>query len=129
MVVMCIVLDIGPRRPKSIADIPHSTSFIMANSLPDLETTRNLPSVLAPPVIPGVPNPLRYVLYIGAVCEDLPRLDQFTMVNKDEEGVAYTDHSGDEQRRDQRPEHQQEELDLNATANDGTEVDDANMDS
>ncbi|MED6213872.1 hypothetical protein PIB30_097555 [Stylosanthes scabra] len=50
------------------------------------------------------------------------------MVNQDEEGVAYTDHSGDEQRRDQQPERQQEELDLNATANDGTRVNDVYMD-
>ncbi|MED6190486.1 hypothetical protein PIB30_106355, partial [Stylosanthes scabra] len=32
------VPDIGPRRPKSITDIPHSTCFITAQSLPDLKT-------------------------------------------------------------------------------------------
>ncbi|MED6164097.1 hypothetical protein PIB30_086428, partial [Stylosanthes scabra] len=36
---------------------------------------------------------------------------------------------GNEQRQDQQPERQQDELDLNATANDGTGVDDANVDS
>ncbi|MED6113877.1 hypothetical protein PIB30_074927, partial [Stylosanthes scabra] len=36
------VPDIGLRRPKSITDIPHSTFFIMAKSLPDLETACNL---------------------------------------------------------------------------------------
>ncbi|MED6141458.1 hypothetical protein PIB30_103655 [Stylosanthes scabra] len=51
------------------------------------------------------------------------------MVNQDEEGIAYTNHSGDEQHRNQQPEHQQEELDLNAMTNDDTEVDVANVDS
>ncbi|MED6185802.1 hypothetical protein PIB30_060573 [Stylosanthes scabra] len=36
------VPNIGPRRPKSITDIPHSTPFITAQSLPDLETAYNL---------------------------------------------------------------------------------------
>ncbi|MED6162803.1 hypothetical protein PIB30_073991 [Stylosanthes scabra] len=35
----------------------------------------------------------------------------------DEEGLVYIDHSGDEQRRNPQHERQQEELDLNATAN------------
>ncbi|MED6199089.1 hypothetical protein PIB30_072642, partial [Stylosanthes scabra] len=46
-----------------------------------------------------------------------------------EEGVVYTDHFGDERRRDQQPEFQQEELDLNATANDVIGVNEANVDS
>ncbi|MED6169319.1 hypothetical protein PIB30_020299 [Stylosanthes scabra] len=49
------------------------------------------------------------------------------MVNQDEEGVPYADHSGDEQRQNQQP-GQQEGLNLNATANGATETDDANVD-
>ncbi|MED6209871.1 hypothetical protein PIB30_058849 [Stylosanthes scabra] len=45
------------------------------------------------------------------------------MANQGQEG------SGDEQRRDQQLKCQQEELDLNATANDGTGVCDGNVDS
>ncbi|MED6162842.1 hypothetical protein PIB30_074270 [Stylosanthes scabra] len=62
----------------------------------------------------------KYILYIFAICGDLSQRDRFTMVNQDEEGVAYTDHSGDGQRRDRQPECRQEELGLNATANDIT---------
>ncbi|MED6119389.1 hypothetical protein PIB30_011454 [Stylosanthes scabra] len=43
------------------------------------------------------------------------------MVNQDEEGVAYTDHSGDERRQNQQQNQQQVDLDLNATANGSTE--------
>ncbi|MED6126054.1 hypothetical protein PIB30_074687 [Stylosanthes scabra] len=43
-----------------------------------------------------------------------------------EEGVVYTDHSGDEQRRDQQ---QQQTLDLNATANEATGSGNVNTDS
>ncbi|MED6135759.1 hypothetical protein PIB30_049649 [Stylosanthes scabra] len=39
------------------------------------------------------------------------------MVNQDEEGVAYTDHSGDERHQNQQQNQQQVDLDLNATAN------------
>ncbi|MED6115062.1 hypothetical protein PIB30_086572 [Stylosanthes scabra] len=39
------------------------------------------------------------------------------MVNQDEEGVPYTDHSGDEQHQNPQPNPQQVDLDLNATAN------------
>ncbi|MED6132485.1 hypothetical protein PIB30_019459 [Stylosanthes scabra] len=39
------------------------------------------------------------------------------MVNQDEEGVPYTDHSGDEQRQNPQPNPQQVDLDLNATVN------------
>ncbi|MED6107727.1 hypothetical protein PIB30_016765 [Stylosanthes scabra] len=44
------------------------------------------------------------------------------------EGVPYTDHSDNEQHRNQQPERQQEELDLNSMTNDGTGVDNANVD-
>ncbi|MED6221071.1 hypothetical protein PIB30_050915 [Stylosanthes scabra] len=47
------------------------------------------------------------------------------MANQDEEGVVYTDHSGDYQRRDQ----QQQTLGLNATANEATGSGNANADS
>ncbi|MED6189369.1 hypothetical protein PIB30_095380 [Stylosanthes scabra] len=57
------------------------------------------------------------------------RRDRLSKVNQDEEGVAYLDHFDDEQCRNPQLEHQQEELDLNVTANDGTRIDDANMDS
>ncbi|MED6145735.1 hypothetical protein PIB30_028096 [Stylosanthes scabra] len=49
------------------------------------------------------------------------------MANQDEEGVAYTDHSGDEQRQYQQPEQQQEALDLNATVNDATGTNGTNV--
>ncbi|MED6152313.1 hypothetical protein PIB30_090735 [Stylosanthes scabra] len=49
------------------------------------------------------------------------------MANQDEEGVVYTDHSGDDQRRDQQRELQQQGLDLNATANEATGSGNANM--
>ncbi|MED6192503.1 hypothetical protein PIB30_010708 [Stylosanthes scabra] len=41
------------------------------------------------------------------------------MVNQDEEGVPYTDHSSDERRQNPQPNQQQADLDLNATANGG----------
>ncbi|MED6183596.1 hypothetical protein PIB30_039176 [Stylosanthes scabra] len=40
-------------------------------------------------------TPRRYILYIGAVCGNSPQRDRFIMVNQDEEGVVYTDHSGE----------------------------------
>ncbi|MED6106578.1 hypothetical protein PIB30_005862 [Stylosanthes scabra] len=51
------------------------------------------------------------------------------MSNQDEEGVVYTDHSSDEQRRNQHIERQPEDLDLNASANDETGIGDDNIDS
>ncbi|MED6157989.1 hypothetical protein PIB30_028699 [Stylosanthes scabra] len=39
------------------------------------------------------------------------------MVNQDEEGVPYTDHSGNERHQNQQQNQQQVDLDLNATAN------------
>ncbi|MED6144032.1 hypothetical protein PIB30_011534 [Stylosanthes scabra] len=39
------------------------------------------------------------------------------MVNKDEEGVPYTDHSGDDRHQNQQQNQQQVDLHLNATAN------------
>ncbi|MED6168393.1 hypothetical protein PIB30_011283 [Stylosanthes scabra] len=65
----------------------------------------------------------RYILYIGAVCGDI--LTKPMMVNQDEEGVAYSDHSSDERHQDQ----QQVDLDLNATANGSTESADRNVDT
>ncbi|MED6188635.1 hypothetical protein PIB30_087761 [Stylosanthes scabra] len=49
------------------------------------------------------------------------------MANQDEEGMVYTDHSGDDQRRDQQ--QQEKTLDLNATANEATGSGNANTDS
>ncbi|MED6212568.1 hypothetical protein PIB30_084697 [Stylosanthes scabra] len=66
---------------------------------------------------------------MGSIYGDSPQCGRFTMVNQDEEGVVYTDHSGDEHRRVQQTELQQEALDLNAIANDITGVDEANVDS
>ncbi|MED6212824.1 hypothetical protein PIB30_087212 [Stylosanthes scabra] len=48
------------------------------------------------------------------------------MADQDVEGVVYTDHSGDDQRRDQQ---QQQTLDLNATANEATGSGNVNTDS
>ncbi|MED6196499.1 hypothetical protein PIB30_048102 [Stylosanthes scabra] len=50
------------------------------------------------------------------------------MANQDEEGVVYTDHSGDNQRRDLQCELQQT-LDLNAATNEATGSGNANTDS
>ncbi|MED6221980.1 hypothetical protein PIB30_060025 [Stylosanthes scabra] len=51
------------------------------------------------------------------------------MVNQDEEGVVYTDHSGDEQCWNPQHERQPEELDLNTTANDAVGIGNTNMGS
>ncbi|MED6184480.1 hypothetical protein PIB30_047802 [Stylosanthes scabra] len=51
------------------------------------------------------------------------------MVNRDEERVVYTNHSGDEQRRNPQHERQSEELDLNATANEAVGSGNTNTDS
>ncbi|MED6224768.1 hypothetical protein PIB30_087353 [Stylosanthes scabra] len=51
------------------------------------------------------------------------------MANQDEEGVVYTDHSDDDQRRDQQRGLQQQRLDLNATTNETTGSGNANRDS
>ncbi|MED6126055.1 hypothetical protein PIB30_074688 [Stylosanthes scabra] len=48
------------------------------------------------------------------------------MADQDVEGVVYTDHSGDDQRRDQQ---QQQTLDLNATTNEATGSGNVNTDS
>ncbi|MED6143726.1 hypothetical protein PIB30_008673 [Stylosanthes scabra] len=50
------------------------------------------PSVLVRPVTSGVPNPRRYIMYIGAVCGDF--LEKPTMVNQEEEGGAQKLHEG-----------------------------------
>ncbi|MED6108517.1 hypothetical protein PIB30_024697 [Stylosanthes scabra] len=52
-----------------------------------------------------------------------------TMVNQDEEGVPYTDHSGDEQRQNQQQNQQQVDLDVNATANGSQESADRNAET
>ncbi|MED6194691.1 hypothetical protein PIB30_030758 [Stylosanthes scabra] len=54
------------------------------------------------------------------------------MVNQDEEGVAYTDHSGDERRTTQQQNQQQDQqrnMDHNATANGSTASGDRNVES
>ncbi|MED6111847.1 hypothetical protein PIB30_056123 [Stylosanthes scabra] len=71
------------------------------------------PSSLAPPVTPEVPNPLKVHSVHWRRLWGLPKL---TMVNQDEEGVVYSDHSGDERPQNQQNQ-QQVDLDLNSTAN------------
>ncbi|MED6170512.1 hypothetical protein PIB30_031749 [Stylosanthes scabra] len=51
------------------------------------------------------------------------------MVNRDKEGVVYTDHSSYEQRRNPQHERQSEKLDLNATANEAVGSGNTHMDS
>ncbi|MED6221942.1 hypothetical protein PIB30_059611 [Stylosanthes scabra] len=71
------------------------------------------PSSLAPPVTPEAPNPLKVHFVHWRSLWGLPKL---TMVNQDEEGVVYSDHSGDERPQNQQNQ-QQVDLDFNATAN------------
>ncbi|MED6222137.1 hypothetical protein PIB30_061531 [Stylosanthes scabra] len=51
------------------------------------------------------------------------------MADQDQQGILYTDHSGDERRRNQRPDRQQEYMDFNARATDGTGIGNGNVDS
>ncbi|MED6204267.1 hypothetical protein PIB30_007738 [Stylosanthes scabra] len=81
------------------------------------------PSSLAPPITPGVPNPLKVHSVYWRRLWGLP--SKPTMVNQDEEGIPYTDHSGDEQHRNL----QQADLDLNATANGSTRSVDRNAEA
>ncbi|MED6180359.1 hypothetical protein PIB30_009427 [Stylosanthes scabra] len=60
------------------------------------------PSFLVSPVTPEVPNPLKVHSVHWHRLWGLP--NKPTLVNQDEEGVLYTDHSGDVQRWNQQQE-------------------------
>ncbi|MED6191672.1 hypothetical protein PIB30_002479 [Stylosanthes scabra] len=77
-------------------------------------------SSLAPPVTPEVPKPLKVHSVHWRRLWGLPNKKP-TMVNQDKEGIPYTDHSADEQHQNNQQNQQQVDLDLNATANGGTQ--------